>query len=86
MGESRRENDLGGRRDEDLEDMGFGGGYRGGGRWKAKKLDLPIFSGLNPDGWILRAERFFGFYGLTEEERVEAAVVSLDGDALLWYQ
>ncbi|XP_074328452.1 uncharacterized protein LOC141666362 [Apium graveolens] len=42
--------------------------------------------GVNPDGWILRAERYFKFYRLTEEEQVEAAVVSLDGDALLWYQ
>lgn len=65
---------------------GFGGGYRGGGGWRAKKLDLPIFNGANPDGWIMRAERFFHFYRLTEEEKVEAAVVSLDGDALLWYQ
>lgn len=63
--------------------MGFGGGYRGGGRWKTKKLDLPIFSGPNPDGWIIKAERFFEFYGLTEAKRVEVAVVSLDGD---WYQ
>lgn len=49
-------------------------------------MDLPIFSGTNPDGWILRAERFFHFYRLSEEEQVEAAVVSMDGDALLWYQ
>lgn len=57
-----------------------------GGNWKVKKLDLPIFDGSNPDGWILRAERYFHFYRLGDEEALEAAVVSLDGDALLWYQ
>lgn len=25
--------------------------------WRLKKLDLPVFEGKNPDGWILRAER-----------------------------
>lgn len=72
------------RRFDDEEGAGFGGGYRGGG-WRAKKLDLPLFNGSNPDGWIIRAERFFSFYRLSEVERVEAAVVSLEGDALLWY-
>ncbi|XP_057251720.1 uncharacterized protein LOC104883522 isoform X2 [Beta vulgaris subsp. vulgaris] len=83
-----RENRDGGDRNDVGEDDGdgFGGGFRGGGNWRAKKLDLPVFTGNNPDGWILRAERFFQFYRLTEEEKIEAAVVSLDGDALLWYQ
>lgn len=58
----------------------------GGSSWKHKKLDLSIYSGPNPDGWILRAERYFSFYKLSEDEKLEAAVVSLDGDALLWYQ
>lgn len=53
---------------------GFGGGrggssYRGGhsgpgGNWRHKKLDMPTFDGTNPDGWVLRGERFFAFYGL----------------------
>ncbi|XP_074337653.1 uncharacterized protein LOC141674849 [Apium graveolens] len=69
--------------------FGFGSGRFGdpvGGNWKVKKLDLPVFDGMNPDGWILRAERYFHFYRLGEEESLEAAVVSLDGDALLWFQ
>lgn len=72
---------------------GFGGdngnysqGRNGGSNWRHKKLDLPVFAGINPDGWLLRAERYFSFYRLSEEEQLEAAVVSLDGDALLWYQ
>lgn len=56
------------------------------GNWRFKKLDLPLFSGENPDGWIMRAERYFKFHRLTEDEKVEAAVVALEGEALLWFQ
>lgn len=31
-------------------------------------------------------ERFSHFYGLTEEEKIEATVVALEGQALLWFQ
>ena len=63
------------------------GGYQGGqSNWKLRKLDLPLFDGTNPDGCILRAERFFHFYRLGEEDQLEAAIVTLEGDALLWYQ
>lgn len=61
-------------------------GNSGGTNWRFRKLDLPVFEGVDPDRWILRAERYFSFYRLSEEEQLEAAVVSLDGDALLWYQ
>lgn len=30
--------------------------YNGGSNWRFKKLDLSVFEGANPDGWILRAE------------------------------
>lgn len=64
-----------------------GGGTSGnGGNWRYRKLDLPQFDGTNPDGWILLAERYFTFYRLNEEEKLEAAVVGFKGDALLWYQ
>lgn len=47
---------------------------------------MPLFDGNNPDGWILRAERYHQFYRLSEEDKMEAAVVALEGDALLWFQ
>lgn len=67
---------------------GYGNGVYGGGgtNWRHKKLDLPLFDGTNPDGWILRAERYFSFYRLNEEEKIEATVVALEGQALLWFQ
>ena len=43
---------------------------------------MPIFDGHDPDGWILRGERYFAFYRLREEEMLEAVVVALEGDAL----
>ena len=44
-----------------------------------------VFTGENPNGWIFRADRYFATYGLTEEEKLVAAAMSLDGDALSWY-
>lgn len=61
-------------------------GGAGGSNWRFKKLDMPLFDGTNPDGWIMRAERYYDFYRLTEAEKVEAAVVAMEGDALFWYQ
>lgn len=72
---------------------GYGGGYDvggyqagGGASRRFKEPDLPIFDGTDPHGWILRAERFFSFYGLTDDEKMEASVVALDGNALHWFQ
>ena len=85
-------------RGSNFQETGGGGGDRaediGDGErelahkanWRYKKLDMPLFSGENPDGWILRAERFGKFYGLSEMKKVEAAVVAFEGDVLLWYQ
>ena len=50
-----------------------------------QKLDMPIFCVENPEGWVFRAERFFHLNQLTVEEKLMAAVVCLDGDALMWY-
>ncbi|CAH1422793.1 unnamed protein product [Lactuca virosa] len=63
-----------------------GGEYRGVTNWRFRKLDMPLFDGENPDGWNLRAERYFNFYKLSEADKLVAAVVALEGDALLWFQ
>lgn len=66
---------------------GWNGGIRDvGPNWRHKKLDLLVFDGTNPDGWILRAERYFKFLQLNEAHQVEVAVVALEGDSLLWFQ
>ena len=68
------------------DDGGMGSNPVNNANWRFKRLDMPSFNGENPDGWILRAERFFKFYRLSEEDKLEAAVVALEGDALFWYQ
>lgn len=77
-------------RDEPGKGTGSGfitrGSGGGPGNWHYRKLDMPIFDRNDPDGWILRVERYFAFYRLTEEEMLEAVAVALDGDALRWYQ
>ncbi|MCV5004829.1 hypothetical protein OFM39_34770, partial [Escherichia coli] len=47
---------------------------------------MPSFDGANPEGWIFRAERYFAVCRLSEAEKLETAVISLDGDALAWFQ
>ena len=51
-----------------------------------RKLEMLIFSGENPYEWLLKAESFFDIHKFSEAERLEAAVVAFEGDALLWYQ
>lgn len=66
------------------------GSFEGGGRgrydYRQRKIDMPTFDGTDPDGWILQAERYFAIYGLINEEKVEAVVLSLSGDALAWFR
>ena len=50
-----------------------------------RKLDMPVFSGDNPEGWVFRAERYFHLNQLTGEERLMADIVCLDEDALSWF-
>ncbi|KAH9762992.1 hypothetical protein KPL70_001020 [Citrus sinensis] len=47
---------------------------------------MPLFDGSNLDGWILKAERYFSVNRLSNEEKLEAAIIAFEGDALLWYQ
>ena len=43
-----------------------------------RKLELPLFDGEDPLGWIFKVERYFMVNGVTEAEKVDAAIVSLD--------
>ena len=57
------------------------------GEWRgSRRVEMPVFMGENPDGWIFRANRYFAMYGLTEEEKLVTVAMSLDGDALSLYQ
>lgn len=66
-------------------DSGSGWGGHGGGNRRYRKLDMPLFDDQEPDGWVVKAERYFNFYYLTEDEKMKAAVVGLERNALSWY-
>lgn len=59
---------------------------RGGRQWRYRKMEMPLFDRSDPDGWLLRGEKYFMVCRLNEEEKVDAAVVAMEGDALKWYQ
>jgi hypothetical protein len=61
----------------------------GGSSWKSQhhyrpynKIDFPVFSGGDPRGWVLKAEKYFKFYQTPEDEKVDVASMYLEGDAL----
>lgn len=56
-----------------------------GTNWRLRRLEFPVFNGEDPDGWIVKIEHSFDFYQLPEKEKLDAAVVGLKGNALLWY-
>ncbi|KAL4588357.1 hypothetical protein LXL04_001241 [Taraxacum kok-saghyz] len=72
----------GGRRQPEPINVGLGFNHE----YRHRKVDMPAFNGTDPDGWILQAERYFAIYQLIDEEKLEAAVLSLSGDALAWYR
>ncbi|KAL5547693.1 hypothetical protein UlMin_002924 [Ulmus minor] len=53
---------------------------------RGKKLELPLFEGDDPFGWLFRADRYFTVNGIAEGEKVYAASVCLEGPALNWFQ
>lgn len=85
----RRQND-----EETIHNHGGGGGHHdeGGGEGgghvengKHRKLEMPVFEGEDPLGWIFRVERYFLVNGVPEVEKLDAAMVSLEGKALSWF-
>ncbi|KAG6390471.1 hypothetical protein SASPL_148206 [Salvia splendens] len=47
-------------------------------------LQLPSFDGMDPIGWLARANQQFEITGTATEFRVAAAVVAMEGPALYW--
>ncbi|XP_031283145.1 uncharacterized protein LOC116141808 [Pistacia vera] len=51
-----------------------------------RKLEMPIFFGEDPYGWIFRVERYFHLNGITEEGKLTATAVCMEGEAINWFQ
>nr|GEV22882.1 retrotransposon Gag domain, retroviral aspartyl protease [Tanacetum cinerariifolium] len=49
------------------------------------KIDFSNFGGGDPRGWLLEAEKYFRYYQIPDEEKVEVASMHLEGDALDLY-
>lgn len=45
-------------------------------RSKFKKVEIPIFNGIDPDSWLFRADRYFKIHKLTDSEKLMVAVIS----------
>uniref|UniRef100_A0A251UI76 Putative retrotransposon gag domain, Retroviral aspartyl protease n=1 Tax=Helianthus annuus TaxID=4232 RepID=A0A251UI76_HELAN len=49
------------------------------------KMDFPTFSDGDPRGWVLKAEKYFRYYNIPEDEKVDVATMHFEGDALDFY-
>ena len=58
----------------------------GSGDHGIRRLELPFFDRSNPDGWIFKVDRYFSMGRFIEAEKVAAAAISMEGDALGWFQ
>ena len=50
------------------------------------RLEMPIFEGWNPEGWVFRVECFFAAHGMSKGEKLAATTISLEWEALTWFQ
>ncbi|KAF4360362.1 hypothetical protein F8388_019448 [Cannabis sativa] len=69
---------------QNREEINGYGGRRS--EFRPRNIELPVFSGSDPDDWTFRAERYFGLQRLTAEEQLEAAILCLEGPALRWFR
>ncbi|XP_062088454.1 uncharacterized protein LOC133795014 [Humulus lupulus] len=54
--------------------------------FRARKIELPVYTGDDQDDWTYRAERYFNLQRLSPAEQLEAAVLCLEGVALSWFR
>lgn len=51
-----------------------------------RRMEMLVFDGSEPDSWIVCIDRYFDINRVPVGERLEAAVVAMDGHALAWWQ
>lgn len=51
---------------------------------KQIKLDLPKFTGTDPEGWIFQAEEYFTFHGIVDDSRIQIVGFHMTKGALGW--
>lgn len=50
------------------------------------KLEFPKFDGLDPKGWVIKAEQYFEFVNIDEGRKVKMAGLHFEGKASTWYR
>jgi hypothetical protein len=55
------------------------------GEQTQNRMDMPVFDGSDPDGWVLRMERYYTINHFEDHERVESAIIAFKGDVLTWW-
>ncbi|OIV92148.1 hypothetical protein TanjilG_18720 [Lupinus angustifolius] len=53
---------------------------------RVTRVEVPYFTGEDPHRWVYQVERYFEVNCIPEDEKVDTAVVCLEGKALNWYQ
>ncbi|GMI88056.1 hypothetical protein HRI_002474900 [Hibiscus trionum] len=53
---------------------------------KPVSVELPLFTGVDPEEWIASAQDFFDFYGTKDHHRVTMASFRMDGIAKKWFR
>ncbi|KAH0734303.1 hypothetical protein KY285_010010 [Solanum tuberosum] len=53
---------------------------------KSGTVEFQRFCGKNPELWIFQAERYFNFYKIEEDQKLNVASFYFDGEALGWYR
>jgi len=51
-----------------------------------KRVELPTFEGVDPMGWIARAEKFFKIQNISSKEKLCLAIISMEGGANHWFR
>jgi len=52
----------------------------------AKRVELPTFEGIDPQGWVSRAEKFFEVQNVSAKEKLKLAFISMEGSANHWFK
>lgn len=49
-------------------------------------LDLPIFHGDNPHGWLFKVNHFFTYHNIPTQNRLRLVSLHMEGKVLVWFQ
>lgn len=50
------------------------------------KLEFPRFFGEEPTSWIYKANQYFTYYNILDNEKLMMASFHMDAEALVWLQ